>query len=68
MWANRLSKDQRDAVLDAYSKGVPVEKIAAEFGVHHTYPSLLARRRGLNTRMSKKNVRYPTKENNNASA
>ena len=37
---------QQQALLDAYLAGEKVEAIAHEFGVHVSYPRLLAKRRG----------------------
>lgn len=58
MSAPRLTKEQRSAILLDYIKGVPVKKLAAQYGCHHSYPSLLARRRGKPTRSGKFNMRY----------
>lgn len=43
----RLTPDQKLAVLRAYRQGEGVKTIAARFGIDNTYPSLLAKRRGL---------------------
>jgi hypothetical protein len=58
MWKQRLSNRDQERLLDAYKRGVRVTEIAKTFGVHHSYASLLARRRGIPTRMNKTNVRY----------
>lgn len=62
MWTKRLTKEQQDLVLKDYVEGVPVSTIAERFNIHHTYPSLLARRRGKPTRMNKENTRYAPRQ------
>lgn len=59
MSAARLSKEQKDQIAYQYLIGINVKVIAKDFGVHHSYPSLLARRRGLITRAGLTNTRYP---------
>jgi hypothetical protein len=58
MWIGRLSSESRDDILKAYSAGERVVDIAERFGVHHSYPALLARRRDRPTRLNRKNKRY----------
>lgn len=58
MWARRLTPDQQRTLLEEYSRGVPVLELAAQFKVHHSYPALLARRRGKETRLKRRNSRY----------
>lgn len=50
MSAPRLSDRDRNEMLAAYRKGEPVRSIASRFGVAATYPSELARRRGITVR------------------
>ena len=58
MWARRLTTDQQKQLLEQYRQGVPVAKISKQFAVHHSYPALLARRRNMETRLKKTNVRF----------
>jgi len=58
MWSMRLTEEQQSMILEAYQRGDPVVEIAERFQVHHSYPTLLARRRGLQTRSGRENVRY----------
>jgi hypothetical protein len=39
-----------------------VVDIAEQFHVHHSYPTLLARRRGIPTRLKRKNIRYASRQ------
>jgi DNA-binding MarR family transcriptional regulator len=50
MSAARLTEKQKRAILTAYQAGEKTEAIAERFGVDRTYPSLLAKRRGLKPR------------------
>lgn len=50
MNAPRLSDRERDEMVLAYRQGEPVKSIASRFGVAVTYPSELARRRGITVR------------------
>lgn len=54
----KLSLEQRNLILDDYEEGIPVEKIALKYGVHHSYPTLLARRAGLMTRNNRPNTLF----------
>lgn len=47
MSAPRLSKDTKDAIAADYAAGVQLKEIAARYGVHYSYASHLARRRGI---------------------
>lgn len=58
MWTMRLTPEQQTQMLEAYQRGDPVIDIAERFGVHHSYPTLLARRRGIQTRSGRENCRY----------
>lgn len=62
MWTKRLSAEEQELILKEYLEGVPVTAIAERFNIRHTYPSLLARRRGQPTRMKKENVRYAPRQ------
>lgn len=42
----RLTKTQRAAIVAAYLANVPAETIAERYGVHKSYPGMLAQRRG----------------------
>lgn len=64
MSAPRLTKEQRSAILLEYLGGTPVKKLAAKYGIHHSYPALLARRRGRATRAGKLNIRYDKERDN----
>lgn len=55
---HKLTKKQREALLQDYVDGVPVYEIARKYGVHHSYPTILARRRGKPTRLNKTNRAY----------
>jgi hypothetical protein len=48
----RLLDWERDAIVDAMASGEKRESIVAEFGVSRSYPSVLARRRGVEPRTS----------------
>lgn len=63
MWSRRLSQEQQAELLNAYSRGDLVVDIARRFGVHHSYPALLARRRKQPTRLHRLNERYKESEN-----
>jgi hypothetical protein len=58
MWSRRLTTDQQASLLEAYARGDHVIDIAQRFKVHHSYPTLLARRRGIPTRRRMENQRY----------
>jgi len=58
MWPSKLTDVQREQILEQYDNKVPVEIIAAKFKVHHSYPTLLARRRGKKTRAGMVNLRF----------
>lgn len=47
----RLTEADKRAVLRAYGAGEKIAAIAARFGIDHSYPAHLARRRGLPRRM-----------------
>lgn len=44
----------RDLIVADYAAGVPVETIAARYGVCASYPSILARRRAIPRRNKKR--------------
>lgn len=46
MSAPRLSDETKDAIVRDYLAGINVYAIAAQYGVGHSYPGILARRRG----------------------
>jgi len=46
MSAPRLSRERKHEIINAYLAGEKVDLIAAQFGVHHTYPGILAKRYG----------------------
>lgn len=50
MSAPRLSKQARNEIVSRYLAGEKVVVIALEFGVHQSYPALLAKRRGIRLR------------------
>lgn len=50
MTARRLLDWERDAIVMAYVAKEKIEAISAEFGVSVRYPSILAKRRGHQTR------------------
>lgn len=50
MSAPRLSVAEKNAIVAAYIAGEPLKAIAARFNVDPSYPSLIARRRGLSRR------------------
>jgi transposase-like protein len=52
MGAPRLTKEAKQAILASYRRGDRVAAIAARFGVHQSYPGLLAKRRGFAVRKS----------------
>ncbi len=60
MWTQRLTDAQQSRVVELYTQGVPVSQIAQMIGCHHSYPTLLARRRGIPTRRQRRNERYDT--------
>lgn len=43
----RLSEKVKREIIIAYGRGVPVGMIAQQFGIHESYPGVLARRRGI---------------------
>lgn len=45
MSAPRLSAAQKSEILQAYGRGERLKDIAARFGVHQSYPGVLAKRR-----------------------
>lgn len=45
MSAPRLSEFEKREILKAYRRGDPIRDIANKFGVHQSYPAILARRR-----------------------
>ena len=44
--AKRLTPDQRDAMLADYLAGIKLAAIAAQYGVHESYPGHYARKFG----------------------
>ncbi len=50
MSAPRLDEKTKLEILKAYREGEPLLSIADRFKVHMSYPTLLAKRRGLSTR------------------
>jgi len=48
-----LSDEDRDEIVARYSKGEKTKKIAEAFGIHESYPSVLARRAGVQVRKPK---------------
>lgn len=46
-FTSKLTERQRESMLEAYAKGVPVKEIAARFGCSASYPSVLAAERGV---------------------
>lgn len=57
-WTSKLSKEDIAMIIKRYTRGDKVESIANDFGCHHSYPSLLARRLGISTRRGLTNQRY----------
>lgn len=51
MSAPRLDKATKDRIVAAYVAGDKVADIAERFGVHPSYPGMLAGRRGYPTRL-----------------
>lgn len=51
----RLTREQREAVIEAYLRGDRLIDIALKYHVSHTYAPLLARRYGLKTRLDRRN-------------
>lgn len=47
----RLSKEQKAEICKAYEAGENITLIASRYGVHPTYPGLLAKRRNLKPRL-----------------
>lgn len=58
-WKGRLTEEQKTEMLQMYDDRVKVKDIAKHFDCHHSYPTLLARRRKKATRAGLKNKRYP---------
>ncbi len=52
----KLTDLQRGAILADYRAGKKLEEIAATYGVSHTYPVILAKRRGLGKRQARSKV------------
>lgn len=52
MSAPRLTSTDKGNILAAYVSGEPIKSISERFGVHPSYPGLLAKRRGLFLRSS----------------
>lgn len=52
MSAARLTEGQKQEILTLYIVGARSAGIAERFGVHHSYPGLLAKRRGVKARRS----------------
>ncbi|KAB2655915.1 hypothetical protein F9K94_15420 [Brucella tritici] len=52
MSAPRLTSTDKGNILSAYVSGEPIKSISERFGVHPSYPGLLAKRRGLFLRSS----------------
>ena len=50
MSAPRLSKHDKDALLADYREGISIHELAQKYGVHYTYPGILAKRRGVHLR------------------
>jgi transposase len=50
----RLIEEQKNEIVAQYLAGVSTRKIAAEFGVDPSYPSLLAKRYGVKLRMTRR--------------
>lgn len=50
MSAARLSERDKAEILKAYKAGEPIKDIASRFRVDQSYPTLLARRRGVTLR------------------
>lgn len=46
----RLTEQQKQAILRDHAAGMPLKQIAYTHGVDQSYPTLLARRRGLTSR------------------
>lgn len=46
-----ITEDAREEILRRYLAGEPVAKIAERFGVSPSYPTILARRRGVQRKM-----------------
>jgi transposase-like protein len=46
MSAPRLSELEKREIVKAYRRGDPIKEIALRFGVHQSYPVILAKRRG----------------------
>lgn len=59
----KLSRKALEALLNDYAKGVPVKEISRKYGVHHSYPTLLARRMGMKTRKERPNSFFKEKRN-----
>ena len=53
MAAPRFSKLEKEDIVARYAAGGSSSEIAAEFGCDATYPSLLARRRGVQRNMTR---------------
>lgn len=52
MSAPRLTSFDKGSILAAYIVGEPIKSISERFGVHPSYPGLLAKRRGFSLRSS----------------
>jgi len=50
----RLTQEQKNEIVAQYLDGVSTRKIAAEFGVDPSYPSILAKRYGVSLRLDKR--------------
>ena len=59
MAAPRLSDLIKLAILAEYVAGAPIKIIGARYGVHQSYPGMLARRRGIEFRLSFDALQYP---------
>lgn len=49
----RLTEEQKNEIIALYVAGVSTVKIAAQFNVDRSYPTLLAQRRGVSLRMNR---------------
>ena len=52
MSAPRLTTAQKREIVRRYKAGDPISNISADFGVHVSYPTVLARRYGASPRSS----------------
>jgi transposase-like protein len=50
----RLTEEQKNEIVAQYCERISTRKIAAEFGVDPSYPSILAKRYGVKLRMAQR--------------